>query len=98
MPLRVAIKLHKNEVRDFDVAYAFAGKQAVGMTEFAGIRTKVIVNFRTGAARPGFTHLPEVVLFIQTNDAVSRDARPRRPEFCRSVIFPENRDPQSISR
>ena len=86
MALCIAIELHEDEVPDLDIPAAFARKSAVRVAQFAGCRAEVVMDLRTGTAGSGFAHLPEVVFFVEADDAISRNAtfrsarvlRPRR--------------------
>src|SRR5215510_6132027 len=60
------------------------------------VTSAVAVEFGARAARTGVTHLPEVVLFIETNDAIASDARTSCPEFQRHIVFTKHRDPKVV--
>src|SRR5262245_4574740 len=66
------------------------------MSQFACGGTEVVMDFRAWTARPGITHLPEVVLFIQSDDAIARDTGTACPEICGVVVFAKNRDPKFV--
>ena len=97
MPLGISIKLHEHKIPDFDVATALARESAIRMSQLACFRAEVIVNLRARAARPCLAHLPEVIFFVETDDAISRDAWTGCPKFRGIVVFPEYRDPESIA-
>src|SRR5262245_15497082 len=56
------------------------------------------MNLRAWSAWTGLTHLPEVVFFIEPNDAIPRNARSRGPEFGGVIVFPKDCDPESLRR
>src|SRR5262245_53471990 len=96
MTLRIPVELHEHKIPDFHIASAVAWKGAVGMAQFTGFRPEVVMDFRAWAARSSFTHLPEVIFFIQSYDAVASHGRTCRPEFGSRVIFSEYGDPQVL--
>jgi hypothetical protein len=51
------------------------------------------MDFRAWAAGARLAHLPEVILFVETNDAIARDVGTCSPDFSRGVILSENGDP-----
>jgi hypothetical protein len=53
--------LHEDEVPDFDVAAAIAGKFAIGVAFLGGLRAHVVENLAAGAAGAGVAHGPEIV-------------------------------------
>ena len=67
------------------------------MTQLARLWAKIVVDLGTRAARPRLTHLPEVVFFVERNNAIPRDAGARSPEFRSRVIFSEYRDPELVN-
>src|SRR5262249_51655214 len=93
MPFRVAVELHKHQVPDFHVPAAIARKRAVSVTELAGLSSQIVVDFRTRPAGSGFTHLPEVVFFVETNQPIASNTRAGQPYFRRLVVLAEDRDP-----
>src|SRR5439155_26865843 len=76
------------------ITSAVAWKCAVRVTQLARLRTDVIVNLRARSAWTGFTHLPEIVPLIQTDNAVARYAGAGRPNLGRRIIFAKNGDPE----
>src|SRR5271157_1260470 len=90
--LLVAVELHKDEVPQLDVAVAIAGKLAVGVAEIARRRALVVVDFRARTAGSGVAHGPEVVLLVEAENAVARDAHPVGPDLFRLVILAEDAD------
>ncbi len=63
----VAIELHEDEVPDFDVAAAVAGKRAVSRCAIwrsrvvNGCDAHIVENFAAGAAGAGVAHGPEII-------------------------------------
>src|SRR5436309_9272772 len=98
MPLVIPIELHEYKIPNFDVASAFARTRATRVAELACTGTEIVVNFGTRSARPGIAHLPEVVLLVEPDDAIGRDARTFSPKLGGVVIFPEYRDPEPAGR
>ena len=98
MSVLIAIELHEDEIPDLHIPAAIAWKCAVPVAELACVRTYVIVDFRTRSAWTGFAHLPEVILLIQTDNAVSRHTRAGRPNLFGRIIFAEDRDPEPVDR
>src|SRR5262249_50224601 len=87
----VAIVLHEDQVPDFDEPpTAVLRKALVLAARFSGFRSHVVVDFRAGAAWTGLAHLPEVVLFVEPEDAILRNTRDLLPEFLRLVVLAEN--------
>src|ERR1700737_337178 len=54
------------------------------------------MDLRTGTTRPRITHLPEIVLLIQAENPLFRNARHLLPEQAGIVVFAEDRDVQFI--
>ncbi len=86
LPLGVAIELHEDEIPDFDVAAAVAGKFAVGVALSRRLPGPCRSGFRCTGRRAGVAHGPEI-FFEAGNfaDAVFRRAD-FDPERCRFVI------------
>ena len=61
VPARVAIELHEDEIPDFDVASAIAGKFAVGMAFDRRLLGPCRRKFRCRAAGAGVAHGPEII-------------------------------------
>ena len=60
--------------------------------------TEIVVDLRTGAARSGIAHLPEVVFLVEAEDAVLRDAGDFLPELFGFVVFAEDGDIELVFR
>ena len=54
------------------------------------------MNLRTGAAGTGLAHLPEVVLFVQAEDAVLGYAGDLLPQLLGVVVFAEHGDVEAV--
>ena len=87
-PPGVAVELHEHQVPDLDEAAAAVERELLVLAAgLGGLGTQVVVDLRAGAAGAGLAHLPEVVLLVEAEDAVSwarrrpsaRAARRRRP-------------------
>src|SRR5262245_20971028 len=98
MALRVSVELHEDQIPDLDVAAAFAREGTVRMTQLAGFKSKVVMDLRARSARSRLAHLPEVVFFVEPDDAISSDARTSGPKFGGRVVFSENGHPQFVDR
>ena len=57
-------------------------------------RSEIVVNLRAGTARSGLAHLPEVVFFVEPDDALARNAGFRGPQLFGFVVFTKNGDPE----
>ena len=62
----------------------------------AGLGTKVVMDFRARAARAGLAHLPEVVLFVQAEDAALRNAGDFLPQPLGVVILAKDGDVELV--
>ena len=90
---RVAVELHKHQVPDFDEAAArVIGELLVLTARLGGFHAQVVMDFRTGAARAGLAHLPEVVLFVEPEDAAFGDAGHLLPQLFGLVVLAEDGD------
>ena len=96
MALRIAVELHEHKIPDLDITAAIARKCAIRMADFAGGGTKIVMNFRARPARSSLAHLPEIVLLIQTYDAIASDAGTACPEIDGCIILSEYRHPELI--
>ena len=94
----IAVVLHEDEVPQLDVAAAVARELAVGVTLLARARPKVVMDFRARTARSGLAHGPEVVLLVQAEDAVARDANILRPDRLGFVVLAEHGDVKLVLR
>ncbi len=71
-----AIKLHENKIPNFDKAAAAIERKLFVLAAFFGSRgAEIVMNFRAGTARTGFAHLPEVIFFIEPEDAALWERR-----------------------
>src|SRR6185437_11112604 len=84
-PAGIAIKLHEDQVPDFNVPPALAGKLAVSVAFVRRSGAHVIVDFAARAAWSGIAHGPEVVLHAHGEDAISGNTH-LQPEFLRIVV------------
>src|SRR5262245_35347723 len=98
MTVLVAVELHEDEVPDLDITAAITRKRAMRMTPFGSFGAEVIVNFGTWAAGAGVAHLPEIIFFVETNNAVARDADLFSPDVCGVIVFAEHGYPQLFAR
>ena len=65
-----AVELHENQVPDFDEAPAAIQRKLLALAaRFGGVGAKVVVNFRARPTGSGVAHLPEVIFFIEPEDA-----------------------------
>ncbi len=64
------VKLHENQIPDFDeAAAAIKRKLFVFAAFFGGFRAQIVMNFRARAAGAGFAHLPEIIFFVEAKNA-----------------------------
>ena len=56
------------------------------------------MDLRARTARAGLAHLPEVVLLVETEDAILRHAGDLLPELLGFVVFAEDGDVQLVLR
>ena len=61
-------------------------------------RAEIVMDLRARTAGAGLAHLPEVILLVETENAVLRNARDLLPQFFGFVIFAENGDVQFVFR
>ena len=64
----------------------------------ARLRPEIVVDLRARPARPGLAHLPEVVFFVQPENAILRNARHLLPQLFRVIVFAKNRDVELVFR
>src|SRR6185437_7778446 len=62
----VAVKLHEDEIPDFDVAAAIAAELAIWVALVGGGTTHIVVNFAAGATGADIAHGPEI--FLEAGD------------------------------
>src|SRR6185437_12229775 len=84
-PAGIAVKLHEDQVPDFNVPPTLAGKLAVRVAFVRRSGAHIIVDFATGAAWSGISHGPEVVLHAHGEDTIPGDTH-LQPEFLRIVV------------
>ena len=93
----VAVELHEDEVPDFDEATAAVeGEGFVFAAGLGGFGAEVVVDFRAGSAGAGIAHLPEVISFVEAEDAGFGDAGDGLPERFGFVVFAENGDVEAV--
>ena len=63
---------------------------------FGAFGSEIVVDFRAGAAGSGVAHLPEVVLFVEPEDAVLGDAGDALPQLFGFVVFAEDGDVEAV--
>ena len=61
-----------------------------------GFDAEIVVDLGAGAAGAGFAHLPEVVLFVEAEDAAFGDAGDLLPELFGVVVFAEDGDVELV--
>ncbi|MGA2134382.1 MAG: hypothetical protein ABSH50_18985 [Bryobacteraceae bacterium] len=94
---RIAVELHEDQVPDFDVTVvAGVGKDLVFAARRVGFRPHVVEDLGTRAAGAGIAHLPEIVLFVEAEDAIFGDAGDLLPEMLGLVVLTKNGDVQAI--
>ena len=95
---RIALVLHEDEIPDFNRRAAVA-VDVLGAILFGivGVVARVEMNLAARAARAGVAHLPEVILLVETQDALRRDAR-LNPQRGGIVVRSINREPQPFER
>ena len=93
----MAVVLDEDQIPEFDETRA----AAVDLAAVAGrvairtrLRTTVDVDFGARAARAGFAHFPEIVLFAEPQDLVGRDVGLRPPPVVGLVVRGVHRGPQ----
>ena len=80
-----AVELHEDEVPNFDeAATAIERKGFVLATFFGSVFAEIVMNFGAGTAGAGFAHLPEVIFFVEAEDAVFGHAGDFLPEISAS--------------
>ena len=90
---RIAIELHENQIPDLDEPVArVAGKLFVLPAWGGRLHAHVVMNFRARAAGTGVAHLPEVVFFIQPENAALGNTGDVLPEFLSLIVLAKNRD------
>ena len=82
----VAIELHEDEIPDFDVAAAVAGKFAIGVAFFGGGRAHVVENFAARAAGAGIAHGPEIIFEAGNGERCARPEHSAQPELARFFV------------
>jgi hypothetical protein len=93
----IPVELHEDQVPDFDKAPAGVARELLVFVPWLGrLRSQIVVNLRTGAAGAGFAHLPEVVLFIEPEDAALRHAGDLLPKQLGLVILAEYREVEAV--
>ena len=70
-PLGVLVELHEHQVPVLEEALVVATGQIVGLAE---LQAAVQIQLRARAARPGRSHLPEVLVAVALHDPLARDA------------------------
>src|SRR5947209_1080972 len=87
------VELHEHQIPDLNEAPACVGRKLfVFAPRLSGFHTQIEVNFGAGSTGAGFTHLPEVVFLVETEDALLRNARNLLPEFFSVIVLAENSD------
>ena len=91
---RDLLELHEDEVPEFEEAVAVLVRAArrAAAQGFA----LIVEDFRTGAARAGFAHRPEIVARRDANDAVVGKAGDFFPQSERFVVVVIDRDEQPV--
>ena len=93
LAVQIAVELHEDEIPDFDETAAAIERKLLVLTAlFGGFGPKIVMNFRAGSARTGLAHLPEVVFFVQPENAVFRNTRDFLPKLFGIIVFAENGD------
>src|SRR5262245_43695107 len=95
MSLFIAVELHEYKVPDLYISPAFARQGAGRMSQLARFRPKVVVDFRTRTARTRVAHLPEVVLFVEAQNAGAGNSD-LLPEFFGLGVLLKDGDPEPV--
>ncbi len=96
---RIAIELHEDEIPDFgEAAAAIEGEFFVLAAGLGGFGSEIVEDLGAGAAGTGVAHLPEVVLFIEAENADFGDAGDFLPEKLGFVVFAEDGDVELVFR
>ncbi len=82
--------LHEDQVPELQVTLAVHGGAPVDPER----RPAVVVDLRTGSARPRHTHRPEVVLHTEALDALGRHPHRRPPDLSGLVVVEIDGHPQ----
>jgi len=98
MFLLVPVILHEHEVADFNVTAAVTWKRAVRVSELADAWSKIVVDFRARPTGTGLCHLPKIIRFIQSDNAVSPHSCFFRPDLFGFVIFAKDGVSQTVWR
>src|SRR5208283_2733206 len=94
---RVAVVLHEDEVPDFDEAVPGIARECdVLLARVGGRRSEIVINLRAGPAWTGLAHLPEVVFFIEAEDAALGHAGHFLPELFGLVVLAEDGDVELV--
>ncbi len=93
----VPVVLHEDEIPDLEISVAVAphgtGRPATGKG-----RALIHKDLRAWTAGPGVSHLPEIVLFSESNDSGGIDTRNALPKGGRFVIVGKDRHPEDRRR
>ncbi len=63
-----------------------------------GFGAQIVMDLRARSARAGLAHLPEIIFFIEAEDAVLRNARDFLPQLLGLVVLTKYRDVQLVFR
>src|SRR6185369_9773834 len=95
----VAVVLNEDQVPQLDepsAARVHAAHVAGNSSPVAGAGAAIDVDLRARAARPGLAHLPEIVLFAETQDAVAPDVGDLAPPVFGFVVRSVDANPEGF--
>jgi len=84
--------LHEDQIPNFHKTLA----RIVGELAGTGFGSEIVIDFRTRTTRAGLAHLPEVVGFIQSENARLRHARHFLPQSLGVVVFSKDADVELV--
>ena len=97
MPASVPVELHEDQVPDLDEApAAIEGELFVLAAGLGGFGSQIVMDLRARSARTGLAHLPEIVLFVEAEDAVLGHAGDFLPQLFGVVVFAEDGDVELV--
>ena len=95
--VRASVKLSKDQIPDFQITITVAPGRTARLSA-SHRRSLIDMNFRTGAARSGVPHGPEIVLFTQPDDPIRRQTDLLLPDVVGLVIIFKDGDMQFMGR
>ena len=88
----VAVVLHEHEIPYLNKTL----RGVIGETSLPRLGAEIVMDFRARAAGAGVAHLPEVIFFVETEDAFLGYARDFLPQLFGFVVFAKNGDVEFV--